>query len=375
MSTRTPARAAHFEKGLIHLRRYVADRGATWVPETTIVDGFPLGQWVATRRREARASRLSADRLSVLDTEFPGWRDRRRSTFDEGLAAGLRHLQIYGTSVAASSDVHVDGFAYGRWQRSRCNARRDGRINESEIRQIDAAFEDWPWPPRRAPAVTVTRLVALLTDFAAHHDLAAISGATVHGGVNIGSRVGAYRRRYWSGTLSERQQELLEAVPGWTWHTPDPHEGAYRALASYPNACRTGRVPRGAVVNGYPIGVWRRSRREEFLAGRLNPAVQARLEADFPVVWRQLTRGEHEDAYDAIATHLHRHGPAPIQPRLIVDGCRIGLWLRSRRSEWLDGRLNPEVAARLEHDFPAVWTHLTRPHPGHHPAADHEIAA
>ena len=66
--------AAAFETGLSHLRRYVAAHGTSQVPQRDVIDGFPIGTWVATRRANYRKGRLSAERIRRIETEFPDWR-------------------------------------------------------------------------------------------------------------------------------------------------------------------------------------------------------------------------------------------------------------------------------------------------------------
>ncbi|MFI8771872.1 helicase [Gordonia sp. CNJ-863] len=66
--------AAAFETGLSHLRRYVSAHGTSQIPQRDVIDGFPIGIWVATRRADYRKGRLSAERIRRIETEFSDWR-------------------------------------------------------------------------------------------------------------------------------------------------------------------------------------------------------------------------------------------------------------------------------------------------------------
>lgn len=57
-----------WDHGLDHLRAYVAAHGDADVPRRHVTeDGFALGMWVQSRRKELRAGKLTApDRLEVL---------------------------------------------------------------------------------------------------------------------------------------------------------------------------------------------------------------------------------------------------------------------------------------------------------------------
>ncbi len=66
--------AAAFETGLEHLHRYVAMHGTSNARRRDVIDGFPIGTWVQSRRTDFRRGRLPAERIRRLETEFPDWR-------------------------------------------------------------------------------------------------------------------------------------------------------------------------------------------------------------------------------------------------------------------------------------------------------------
>jgi len=72
-------RDAMFTTGLAHLRRYVAANGTSNARRRDVIDGFPIGTWVQSRRTDYRKGRLSAERIRRLETEFPDWRWTVRS--------------------------------------------------------------------------------------------------------------------------------------------------------------------------------------------------------------------------------------------------------------------------------------------------------
>ena len=57
-----------FARGLAALKAFVAEADHARVPVThQTEDGFPLGRWVATRRRDHKRGRLSGERIAALD--------------------------------------------------------------------------------------------------------------------------------------------------------------------------------------------------------------------------------------------------------------------------------------------------------------------
>lgn len=63
---------ADYERALTLLRQYTAREGHSRVPRAHAEDGMNLGYWVAARRRDQRAGKLSSDRAAELGA-VPGW--------------------------------------------------------------------------------------------------------------------------------------------------------------------------------------------------------------------------------------------------------------------------------------------------------------
>lgn len=277
-----------FDAGLECLRRYTREHGTTWVPDKTVVDGFALGTWTAARRADARAGRLRPDRQALLDAEFPGWRDRARLRFTDGMAATRRHRDLHGHS-RADTDTVIDGFPLGRWQRGRRQEHRAGRLPRWQYTQITTEFPDWDWSAERDYR-TFDEIMTLLRQYGAEHGHTRVPTGAHYRGVALGARVTAYRSRHRNRTLTAQQITALESLPGWEWDAHEARlEDAVAALYRYTSIHHTHRVPRSAVVNGFRIGDWCRSRRAEYFAGRLNPVVRDRLQDEFPQLWTHLT--------------------------------------------------------------------------------------
>ena len=81
--------AAAFETGIGHLHRYVAAHGTPNAPRRDVIDGFPIGTWIQSRRADYRKGRLSAERIRRIETEFPDWQWTIRTSSTQGTIGGL----------------------------------------------------------------------------------------------------------------------------------------------------------------------------------------------------------------------------------------------------------------------------------------------
>ncbi len=110
--------------------------------------------------------------------------------------------------------------------------------------------------------------------------------------------------------------------------------------------------PRGATIDGFPIGTWVTSRRTDYRLGRLSAERIRRLETEFPD-WRWNVR---DAAFDTGIDHLRRyvavHGTSNVGQHEVVDGFALGQWVNNRRADYRKGRLPHERITLIESEFP-----------------------
>jgi hypothetical protein len=125
------------EEGFRHLKKYKEHLGHCRVPVGYILDGFPLGTWARTQRRDEDA--LFGERRERLDELGFVW-DPMESDWEEG----LRYLKSYKhreghCRVPTKHDEN--GFRLGQWVGNR-RANRDTLSGEKR-RQLDELGFDW----------------------------------------------------------------------------------------------------------------------------------------------------------------------------------------------------------------------------------------
>ena len=141
-----------FATGIEHLRRYAAAHGTSNPRQHDLIDGFPIGQWVANRRADYRKQRLTSDRIMLFEREFADWQwNPQDAASAAAFEAGVAHLHAYravhGTSNPRQRDV-IDGFHIGQWAANRRADYHKGRLSDERIRRIETEFPDWRWTLR-----------------------------------------------------------------------------------------------------------------------------------------------------------------------------------------------------------------------------------
>lgn len=276
-------KTSRFEKGFIHLKKYVALTGHSRVPKEhrDPDDGFDLGAWCAGR--QAYKGTLGPDQIARLEA-LPGWSwTRRRDLFENGMTHLLKYVAAEGH--ARVSDRYVDpddGFKLGKWTNGRRNRRT--ALRSDQVARLET-LPGWSWSPNED---LFEAGFARLATYIARFGTAAVPLG--YRDSDDGFRVGgwcAHRRQRRIG-LRRDQASRLEALPGWSW-TPkvDKFEAGFIQLRRFVELTGSARVPKSYVdtESGFRLGSWCATRRREYRKHVLCPARVARLEEFSGWVW------------------------------------------------------------------------------------------
>lgn len=218
------------DRGLEHLRAYVAEHGHARVTSTFVTaDGFALGSWIHTRRKKHRADSLDPRLVTDLE-QLPGWSwqamDNAWRTGYDRLAA---HVRDRG-SVPACSHVDADGYKLGSWTATQRQEKRRGRITPERIAALET-IAGWTWTPTDAEPYGLRNVRA----YAQAHGLHGIRADTVADErFAVGAWIYAQRRAHRAGTLADDRRALLEQIPGWNWgNPPSAWDDSFTKLAAY----------------------------------------------------------------------------------------------------------------------------------------------
>jgi len=105
-------------------------------------DGFSLGNWVASRRRDRTIGRLTTAKIAELNALGMVW-----GIHDAGYRTGVDHLRAYtaaqGHANMLASHVADDGFKLGAWVANRRHDRKIGRLSTARIAELNALGMVW----------------------------------------------------------------------------------------------------------------------------------------------------------------------------------------------------------------------------------------
>jgi len=334
---------AGYRIGVAHLRSYVAREGHANVPQESVTDdGFKLGAWVASRRRDRKIGRISTARITELDALGMVW-----NTIESRYQSGVDHLRDYaalwGHANVPWGYVTDDGFKLGEWVGNRRTEHTAGRFSPARFAELNALGMVWD-----ALEAGYRIGVDHLRDYAAREGHTRVPhGYATDDGFLLRSWVANRRSERRAGTLSPAKVAELNAL-GMVW---DPLEARYQTgldhLRDYTAAQGHAGVAAGHVTDdGFKLGVWVASRRRDRQAGTLSPAKVAELNA-LGMVW-----DPHEARYRIGVDHLRAYtaaqGHANVPRGYVTDGgFALGTWVSHRRRDRRAGTLSTARIAEL----------------------------
>lgn len=341
---------SRWEEGLRFMAEYAAEHGHALIPSGPNYKGYPLGTWAAIQRRDARSGKLSVDRRKRLD-RIPGW---VWSLEEERWERGFQHLHQYvaerGNSRVVQTYETSDGFRLGAWVAFQRARYAQGKLERDRAERL-GQLPGWVW---KASEAKWEEGFERLKEFADKHG---------HVRVPIGYTVGGFKLRTWYANqrpkfhrMSHDRQRRLMSLPGWDEGTKDAKwEIGYRRLCDYVAEHGHARVERPYVADGYPLGSWAMTQRQEHKSGKLTEERIKRLEALPGWDWtRRVSRWE--EGFSHLVDYLQRNRAFPPRDHVEDDGYRLGAWVGQQRQLSRSGRLSHDRWDKLDRLKSWEWT-------------------
>ena len=265
-----------FQGGLGYLNAYRAKHGDCRVPATfKTEDGFNLGSWMNTRRMEHGEGRLSQERIDGLNELGFIW-DPYEYDFQEGLGYLKAYKRKHGDCRVPRKFKTEDGFILGAWVKTRRLGRGRERLSQEQIDGLNELGFIWDVVEENFQE----GLGHLKAYRAKHGDCRVPQKFKTEDGFNLGTWCPYRRKGKKEGSLAQEWIDALNEL-GFIW---DPHEENFQEGLGHLKAYRAKhgdcRVPRSfEAEEGFHLGAWVKSRRQDYRKGKLSKERIDALEA------------------------------------------------------------------------------------------------
>ena len=335
-----------WELGFQRLLDYQARVGHIRVPTSyRDDDGYPLGTWVRSHRREGGGRRTITDEQQTRLEALPGWTyEPSRDVYWERAATAFEAFAAREGHCRTPRYHREDGIDLDGWSKQQRAKYHRGGLPPERASRLEAVV-GWSWTPQEeAWEVGFAALVAHV----AEHGTAAVRRDETRNGYPVGSWAGDQRNRHTRGTLDPERRARLEALAGWTW---DPHgdswERHYDALLAFVAREGHARVPTDHVEGDLPLASWVIRHRQERKIDKVPGERAARLEALPGWTWDVLA-ARWDQHFAALERFASREGHARVPNGHVQDGLKLGRWVIAQRQGHRNGDLAAEREARLE---------------------------
>jgi len=333
-----------WEKGFALLLAYVDSHGHALVGAREVFQGFPLGSWAANQRRAYRRDELEHDRRQRLDT-VPAWVwSLEEERWERGFDYLVQYVAHYKHSRVPQPFTNDDGFRLGAWvnfQRTRFNR---GAL-ETERAERLAVLPGWVW---RASEAKWEEGFERLREYADEHGNVRVPRDYKPDGFKL--RIWATNQRTKFGKLSRDRQRRLQDLPGWNEYGHNAKwEAGFQRLLDFVQEHGDAKVLRSYEVEGYPLGSWVMTQRQEFRKGTLSAERQERL-ARLPGWDWDRRIGKWDEGLQHLIEYVNDNGLAnPASSYIAPDGYRLGAWTQQQRYlHNKTGQLHAERKKQLE---------------------------
>ena len=277
-------RTDQWEEGFARLLEYVESNDDACVPRDYKVDGYSLGSWVGTQRKNYANGMLEVGRARRL-SKLRGWvwvNKIHTSAWEEGFARLQEYVKSNGDARVPVKYTTADGYLLGSWV---CNQRTNyakGTLDADRARRL-SKLPGWAWNINTAAWEDG---FARLLKYVKSNGDARVPGPYTIDGYPLGRWVKAQRADYARGTLDADRKDRLQELPGWIWSTNTAGwEEGFARLQEYVESNGDARVRNSYKVDGYALGLWVRNQRTSYAQGKLDANRADRLSKVTGWVW------------------------------------------------------------------------------------------
>jgi hypothetical protein len=264
--------------------------------------------------------------------------------------SAIAALRIYretrGTADIAPR-VRAVGINLSTWV-TRC--RDDywhGVLNAHHVGDLES-IEGWTWGPDRPSSWR--HAFDVLARHAAEHGTIVLTEYTTLSGIDLHAWSTTQRHRYTRGALAPASVELLEGLPEWQWDAGIARwtQGLAAARLYVQRNGSLAHVDRDTRLGDFSLGHWVQRCREDRRADTMPMQRATELEALPGWSWRQPSRENWSDGWEALQRFITQTGHAAPTQHEVSDGFPLGWWVTRRRRDYRASTLSPERTAELE---------------------------
>jgi len=326
------------------LVEYQKQHGDCNVPRDYRIGAKHLGTWLVHQRQSKRKGDLDPLRQARLEDLGIEW--NRRPSWDEFYDLLVQYHAREGNCNVPQTYKENDR-NLGAWlSQMRCLKKKNA-LEKEQIQALESIGVVWD--------VTASKwddMVTLLNQYKKKYGHCRVPQSHKEDGRNLGTWLNTQRQRKRAGTLPSNMIEILEAI-GVTWNLQQSRwDEMFALLVQYKEREGTCLAPQH-IEKGQDLGTWLDQQRMLYRKNTLDATKKEKLEK-IGMVWN-VNAFKQEEMLIRLLRFKEREGHCDVPSNHLEDGKALGTWLHKQRRVKKTGKLDPDLAARLE-NIGVVWS-------------------
>lgn len=329
--------------GLSALKQYIAEQGDALVAQSYKTDdGFELGPWVDSRRRDFKKNNLGVAKVAELNELGFIW-DAETYNWQQGICHFENYIAKQGDALVPLTYKADDGFELGTWVSSRRSAFKNNILGIAKVSELDELGFIWD-----AEAYNWQQVIAHLKDYIAKNgDTLVPLNYISYDGYALGQWVGSRRHDYQQNSLRDAKVSELNEL-GFVWNTEVYNwlQGIGFLKIFFAKQGHALVAKSYKTDNGFALGSWVGMRRVDFKKNNL-VAVKVTELNELGFIWDAETYN-WEQGVSHLDDYIAKQGNALVaQSYKTDDGFPLGSWVNSRRIKFNKNSLDATKVAEL----------------------------
>ena len=328
-------------------KQYYKEKGDLLIPSNYETDGkIKLGMWISHQRRDYKNSKISKERIEMLEKIGMVW-----SIYDE------QWLEYYGFAMKYYNEkgnllipllyISDDGVKLGSWISTQRRQYKRGKLSKEKISLLEKIEMVWSvydiqWYEYYNASVEY---------YNKNGNLLVPLRYKTTSNIKLGSWISHQRRSYKAGELSKEKIELLEKIEMvWDGMSATWNEMYKLAQQYYEENNNLSISSTSFSYQNASLGSWIVTQRNKYFENTLSDD-QIALLNDIGMEWVYTNNPDYvwDKNYNTVLEFYskYKHLYIPIS-YVSEDGVRIGVWLYDRKLEYERNELSEERKRKLD---------------------------
>lgn len=328
-------------------KQYYRENGDSLVPSTYETKGsIKLGMWISHQRRDYKSSKLSVERINLLENIGMVW-----SVYDANWYENYRLAKQYfsekGNLLIPLLYITKNGKKLGSWIGTQRKHYKDGKISKEKIQLLENIGMVWSifdiqWNGYYELAYEY---------YKSHGDLLVPLRYKTSDNKELGSWISHQRISYKSGKLTDNRIEMLEQI-GMSWDGMSATWNEMYKLARqyYEENNNLSISSTRFMYRKASLGSWVVTQRRNYQEGRLTDE-QINMLNKIGMEWVYSNNPDYiwEKNYNTVLEFYSKYKHLYIPISFVTeDGVRLGVWLHDRKIEYENNELSEYRRKKLD---------------------------